>query len=751
MKKIFFIMVVSAVVLTSCRSTGEEVRTYDGRPMDEVIASLTLEQKVNIVMGTRRGDANPPEEAPGMPARHFHDPIEDISQGRIKGAAADGYSIDSLNIPSVIYADGPAGLRIAPLREGDSHTYYCTAFPTGTSLAASWNTVSVEQIAAAIGEEVKEYGVDILLAPALNIHRNPLCGRNFEYYSEDPFLAGEIATAYTRGVQSNGVGVSLKHFAVNNQETLRNGVDAQLSERAMREIYLKGFERAVRNAGPWSIMTSYNKINGVLASEHEWLLMDVLRGEWGFDGVVMTDWWAEENGARQQAAGNDLLMPGTQRQYDEIFAGLQDGTLTEAQLDRNVANILSMIEKTPSFRKYRFSNNPDLTGHAQLSRYQAAQGMVLLENRGCALPLAEGTSVALFGNAGYDTYVGGTGSGNVNRKYTVYIDEGLRNAGYKVYEPLRQAYETYIREQKARHEAASFWALPEIGEKPVSMEEARNAVAENDIAVLVLSRMAGEGGDRELRKGDWYLSDVERSNMKTVVAAAHEAGKKTVLLYNMGTVVELDWEEGADFFDASLHVWLPGQEAGNAVADVLSGKVSPSGKLPFTWTKRYPDYPSASNFPLSPDSDRAVRYEEDIYVGYRYFDMHGVDVLYPFGHGLSYTEFAYDGFSVKKVKGGFEVVLDMKNAGDHTGQEVVQFYLSAPEHVADRPVKELKAFAKTGELAPGEGCTVSVFIPEEDLAVFDEDRKSWVIADGVYEVHAAASAEDVRCSVEFRR
>lgn len=750
MKRTLIAMVTSVVALSACCGQETEKKTYDGRPMDEIIASLTLEQKVNIVMGTRRGDSNPPEEAPGMPARHFHDPIEDISQGRIKGAAADGYAIDSLHIPSVIYADGPAGLRIAPLRDGDPHTYYCTAFPTGTSLAASWNTVSVGQIAAAIGEEVKEYGVDILLAPALNIHRNPLCGRNFEYYSEDPFLAGEIAAAYTEGVQSNGVGVSLKHFAVNNQETLRNGVDAQLSERAMREIYLKGFERAVRKAHPWSIMTSYNKINGILASEHEWLLNEVLRGEWGFDGVVMTDWWAEENGARQQAAGNDLLMPGTQRQYDEILAGLQDGTLTEAQLDRNVANILSMIEKTPSFKNYKFSNNPDLDGHARLSRYQASQGMVLLENDGKALPLAEGCKVALFGNAGYDTYVGGTGSGNVNRKYTVCIDEGLRNAGFSVYCPLSEAYETYIDAQKKLHEAASFWALPEIGEKPVTKAEADKAAIENDVLVLVLSRMAGEGGDRELRKGDWYLSDVERENMKTVIAAAHAAGKNAILLFNMGSVVELDWD-GTDFFDAALHVWLPGQEAGNAVADVLSGKVSPSGKLPFTWTGKYADYPSASNFPLSPDSDRAVRYEEDIYVGYRYFDKHETEVLYPFGHGLSYADFEYGGLSVKKVKDGIEVALVVRNTGEHSGQEVVQVYVSAPENVKDRPVKELKAFAKTRTLAPGEECAVNILIPEEDLAVFDETAKAWVINHGIYKVHAASSSADVRCTAEFKK
>ena len=734
-----------AACLMSCGGPAGE--TYDGRPMEELLSSLTLEQKVNIVMGTRRGEANPPEEAPGMPARHSHAAIEEISQGRIKGAAADGYSIDSLHIPSVIYADGPAGLRISPRRDGTTRTFYCTAFPTGTSLAASWDVHSVERMAAAIGEEVLEYGVDILLAPALNIHRNPLCGRNFEYYSEDPLLAGEMAAAYTKGVQSRGVGVSLKHFAVNNQETLRNGIDVQLSERALREIYLRGFERAVRKASPWTIMSSYNKINGVLASENTRLLSDILRGEWGFEGVVMTDWWAEENGARQQAAGNDLLMPGTQRQYDEILEGLRNGSLPEELLDRNVSRILKMIEKTPSFRGYACTNAPDLRSHGELSRRQAADGMVLLENRDATLPLAPGLRIALFGNAGYDTFVGGTGSGNVNRQYTVHIDEGLGNAGFTVDRQLAERYTSYIARQKSRNEAATFWAIPEIGEMPLTEEEVSRALSGNDLAIVVLSRMAGEGGDRQLRAGDYYLTATERSNLSLILHAAHSAGKRAVLLLNMGGIVEFDWSE-PDFFDAVLHVWLPGQEAGNAVSDVLSGACTPSGKLPFTWAVRYEDYPSASNFPLSAGTDRAVRYEEDIYVGYRHFDTRGVSVLYPFGYGLSYTEFAYSDLGVERTDEGLDVHLAVCNAGRYPGREVVQIYVSTPSTVEDRPKKELKAFAKTDLLAPGESCVVRLSIPDSDLAIYDEDAGRWRVCAGRYLVHAAASVSDVRATVQ---
>lgn len=737
------LMTLGACCLMSCG--GRSGETYDGRPMEEVLSALTLEQKVNLVMGTRRGEAHPPEEAPGMPARHNHAAIEEISQGRIKGAAADGYSIDSLHIPSIIYADGPAGLRISPFREGTDRTFYCTAFPTGTSLAASWDVHAVEEAAAALGEEVLEYGVDILLAPALNIHRNPLCGRNFEYYSEDPFLTGEMAAAYTKGVQSRGVGVSLKHFAANNQETFRNGVDVQVSERALREIYLRGFERAVRQAAPWSIMSSYNKINGVLASENEWLLTDVLRGEWGFDGVVMTDWWAEENGARQQAAGNDLLMPGTQRQYDEILEGLKAGTLTEAQLDRNVARVLKMIEKTPTFRAYVCSNAPDLEEHARISRRQAADGMVLLENRDGTLPLKPGVRIALFGNAGYDTYAGGTGSGNVNRKYTVHIADGLSSAGFPVDRSLAARYEDYLRTEKARHEAANFWTVPEIGEMPLTESDVARAFAENDVAIVVLSRMAGEGGDRQLRAGDYYPSAAEQANLTRILRTARSTGKRVVLLFNMGGVVELDRSQLA-CFDAVMHLWLPGQEAGNAVADLLSGRVTPSGKLPFTWAVRYADYPSSSNFPLSAGSDRAVRYEEDIYVGYRYFDTRDVEVLYPFGYGLSYTEFEYSNLTATRVDGGIEVSLDVRNCGAYAGREVVEVYVSLPAAEADRPKKELKAFAKTEQLAPGSSCRVNLFLADEDLTLYDPAIGGWRLAEGTYTVQAAASVDDVRAA-----
>lgn len=742
-------MVFAAMVgMTSCSGVSEQVKMYGDKPMSEFLKTLTTEQKVNLVLGVSRGAANPPEEAPGMPVRHSHEAVTSMSKGRVAGAAADSYGVDSLGIPSIVFADGPAGLRIDPTRENETKTYYCTAFPTGTSLAASWDVEGVRKMATDMGDEVLEYGVDILLAPAINIHRNPLCGRNFEYYSEDPFLAGDIAAAYVEGIQSNGVGTSLKHFAVNNQETMRNGIDAQVSERALREIYLKGFERVVKKAMPWTIMSSYNKINGVLASENEWLLEDVLRKEWGFDGLVMTDWWAEENGARQEAAGNDLLMPGTQHQYDEVMEGLKNGMLKPEQLDRNVSRILDVVQRTPAFKGYKYSNNPDLTAHARTARKQAAQGMVLLDNKAETLPLALGQRIALFGNASYDTYVGGTGSGYVNRKYKVNISEGLQQGGYQISATVADRYGKYLASEKAKLAAENFWAMPDIKEMPLDNQLITQAIGGCDVVVMTLSRMAGEGGDRKLEKGDYFLSDVEKQNIQKLLQVAHAAGKKAVLLLNMGSIVELEFD-GSETFDAVMHIWMPGQEAGHAVADVISGKVSPSGKLPLTWAKHYADYPSSKDFPLSEGSDRAVRYAEDVFVGYRHFDSKKVEPLYAFGHGLSYTTFAYSNMDVKNDGDGFKVTLTVQNTGKRAGAEVVQLYVGAPQGSMAKPVKELKAFAKTKVLAPGESATVELAFTKYDLASFEESRKDWVTASGNYTAFVAASSADIKISKDF--
>lgn len=757
-------MIAMTTLAAGCSTT--EVRLGD-KTVEDIIAQMTLEEKANFVVGTERIKVYPPDRAPGMPERANFTPAfqarldscktdeerallmvsTSTSATRVQGAAGQHYQLERLGLQPIVYADGPAGLRIDPKRlneQGveDGNEYYCTAFPVGAALASSWDVDLVRDVTTAIGNETKEYGVDVLLAPGVNIHRSPLCGRNFEYFSEDPVVAGHIASAYIDGVQSNGVGVSLKHFAVNNQETCRNGVDAQVSERALREIYLRGFEYAVRNSQPWTIMTSYNKINGTLASENKWLITDVLRGEWGFEGFVMTDWWAEENGARQIAAGNDLLMPGTERQYDEIVAAVKDGSLPEAQLDACVERIMNVMAKTPTYQGYAYTSKPDLKAHAEVTRRAATDGMVLLKNEGETLPLSA-KKVALFGTASYDLLVGGSGSGNVNRKYKISLNEGLKNAGVALIDAQEQKNIKYIADVKATQPKENFWAVPTVPEMPLTVADVKAAIAEAEVAVFTLSRMAGEGGDRKVEKGDYLLSDVETENIRLVCDEAHAAGKKAVLVLNMGNMVDLTDVVGMP--DAILHAWMGGQEMGNSLADVLLGKVYPSGKLTFTWAKRYEDYPSAANFPCSDGNAAITRYVEDILVGYRHFLTKNIEPLFPFGFGLSYTTFEYS--DVKATTSGDEVRLTVtvKNSGKKEGREIVQLYAAQPK--VDgllQAARELKAFGKTKALKPGESETLTLTCKRSDLGYYDEAKHEWTVPAGDYRLLVGASCTDIR-------
>ena len=756
------------MLISSCTPKAPQLGSD---PIDEVIAAMTLEEKANFVIGTERMKVTPPDRAPGMIVREmFSDALKEklaqckdsaeamemmiatsLVEGKVAGSAGQHYAIPRLGIEPIVYADGPAGLRIDPTRKDDDGEYYCTAFPVGATLAASWDQDLVRGVTTAMGNEVLEYGADVLLAPAINIHRNPLCGRNFEYYSEDPVLAGKIAAAYIDGIQSNGVGVSLKHFAVNSQETCRNGVDARLSERAMREIYLKGFEIAVKQSQPWTIMSSYNKVNGTLASENKHLLTEILRDDWKFEGFVMTDWWAEENGARQIAAGNDLLMPGTEHQYNEIVEGVQNGTLDVKDLDLCVKRIMQVMLKTPTYKHYKYSNKPDLTAHAAITRQAATDGMVLLKNEKVkgnseksALPLGDQVAtVALFGTASYDLLVGGSGSGNVNRKYKVSLNEGLVNAGLKLEEELAEIYRTYTAAELAKMPAENFWTIPVAPEMPLTKEQVKNAMKQADVAILTISRMAGEGGDRKVVRGDYLLSETEEANLRLVCQEAHAAKKKAILILNMGNIIDLTAVNNLP--DAILHAWMGGQEMGNSIADVLTGKVNPSGKLPMTWARKYEDYSSSNNFPESDGNAAYARYEEDVMVGYRHFDTQKIKALYPFGFGLSYTTFAYSDLKIN-VEGDHAIVeVKVKNTGDVAGREIVQLYVGKPAvEGLLMPTKELVNFAKTAELQPGEETVVKMQVNAQDITYFNEQQNTWVIAPGQYTVYAAASAEDIR-------
>lgn len=698
---------VLVTVLTALTGMGARTAFAKMTP-EEVLALMTLEDKVNLVVGTLRDYVYWPEPAPGMPVRS-QGPVEDsrgataFTSGDVEGAAGETYAIERLGIPSIVLADGPAGVRIDATRADDEMTYYCTAFPNATLLAATWDTDMVNNVGAAVGSEAQSYGVDILLAPGINIIRNPLGGRNFEYYSEDPFLAGKMGASFIRGVQSNGVGATVKHFVANNQETTRNGIDVVVSQRALRDIYLEPFRIAVTEGKPMAVMTAYNKVNGTVMPENRFLLTEILRDEWGFDGFVMTDWWAEGSGDKQIAAGNDMLMPGTWRQYDEIMKAIEVGSLDIEKLDQSVLNILRAIKNTPTGAGRRHDNKPDLESHATLARQVATQGMVLLKNNDKTLPLENRQKVALFGNGSYDTFIGGTGSSKVNNKYKVNIAEGLESAG-KILDPsLSQFYTKHISDYKADKPADDMWNTAVTPEAAISQEEIIRAANNNDVAIITIARMAGESADRTLTEGDWFLSDAERQNLVNITSAFHELGKPVVVLLNMGSIVDMtDWN---DLPDAILHIWLPGQEAGHAVADVLSGKVNPSGRLPFTIARRYQDYGSANEFPHS-ENPATVYYTDDIFVGYRHFYHNKIAPLYKFGHGLSYTVFHISIIRDRDETDPDMIVVDVTNTGDRNG--AFTFLSFEDNELRDNPTKqvyapyELIGFGKTKVLSPGE-------------------------------------------------
>ncbi|WP_418696847.1 glycoside hydrolase family 3 C-terminal domain-containing protein [Bacteroides sp.] len=749
MKKQLFSIALAATTLVAC---GPGVPQLGKASLDDVIAAMTLEEKGHLIVGT------------GMAGFSGDSAVIGETRNLVPGAAGTTYPIERLGIPAVVLADGPAGLRINPTRDGDSATYYCTHFPIGTLLASTWDQELVENVGKAIGNEVLEYGADVLLAPALNIHRNPLCGRNFEYYSEDPVVAGKIAAAYVRGVQSNGVGTSIKHFAVNNQETNRTATDARVSQRALREIYLKGFEITVKESAPWTVMSSYNYLNGTYTSESKELQTTLLRDEWGFGGMVMTDWFGGKNVVAQMEAGNDMLQPGTDKQYEAIIQAVKDGKLDEAVLDRNVKRILEMILQTPHFKGYKFSNKPNLEAHAAVTRQSATEGMVLLKNDNGALPLAAGVkNVALFGCTSYDFIAGGTGSGNVNRAYTVSLLDGLNNAGYTVDDALKASYEQYIAAEKERlSKEKKGWFMPDArpAEMAVAPQEIQAQAAKADVALVTLGRTSGEFLDRKL--SDFNLSKEEAQMLQSVCKAFHAAGKKVVVVLNIGGVIETASWNGQP--DAILCAWQAGQEGGNSVADVLSGKASPSGKLPMTFPVKFDDAASSANFPIDQTANIDItnagdkksdvknvdytNYEEGIYVGYRYFDSFGKAVSYPFGYGLSYTTFEYANPAIKADKDAYTVTVDVKNTGKAAGKEVVQLYVSAPGSATmDKPEKELKAFAKTKELQPGETATVTLKVNAADLASYDEASSSWVVDGGSYKFLVGASSRDIKATL----
>lgn len=756
MRNIIRMVGIGVAALCMVTPTVQAQVKLNANNIDEVIGEMTLEEKVHMVIGC------------GM----------SMGDGaKFPGTAGRTYDISRLGIPSVYLADGPHRLAMSVKRDFDSRFYYATEFPSGTTVAATFDPNAAYQVGAALGEEVKDYGMDVLLAPGANLMRNALCGRNHEYYSEDPVVTGKMAAGYIKGVQSQGVGTCLKHFAVNNQETNRNNNDSRVAQRPLRELYLKGFEIAVKESQPWSIMTSYNKVNGKYTCEDIDLTENILRDEWGFKGVVMSDWNAGTDAVTSMKAGNDMLQPGQERQYKAILEAVQNGTLDEAILNRNVKRILELVVKCHTFENYKYANETDLKAHAIIDRTIGAEGIVLLDNRS-VLPLtANVKTIALYGTTSYDMVPAGMGFGSTGvGYYCVSLVEGMRNAGYTVDADLIKKYKKHLFDEQKRlypngKPPFSLTPLKRAEEFVPTSDELSAQVKNNDVAIITLGRTSGEASDRRVE--EFYLKENESVLIKQVAEAYHAAGKKVIVILNICSPVETaSWK---NMVDAVICAFQPGQEVGNCVADVLTGKVNPSGHLPMTFAIKYGDAPSDSNFPYDYEfkmpsfamgsgmnfeskekeekPKEAVRnvdftdYEEGIYVGYRYFETFDKEVSYPFGHGLSYTTFSFEIVSSDINGDNCEMKVAVKNTGNCAGKESVQVYVKAPAGGLEKPAKELKAFAKTKLLQPGESEVVTLSWKLMDMASLNEKSSSWELPKGTYQWMVGASSADVRCTV----
>ncbi len=626
--------------------------------------------------------------------------------------------VERLGIPELVCSDGPHGVRRQPeVHELGVKSLPATCFPTYSSMASTWNRDLMEKVGQALAEECIALNVDVVLGPGVNMKRSPLCGRNFEYYSEDPYLAGEMAVAMVRGVQGKGVGVSVKHYAANNQESERFSVSAEVDERTLREIYLPAFEKVVKDAQPWTVMCSYNKLNGVFASEHHVLLTEILKEEWGFAGLVVSDWGAVRDRVAALKAGLDWEMPGPQdRRVKAVVASVRAGTLDEAVLDESVRRILRIVfmaRDTPKEGAF------DVEAHHALAQQAAAEGMVLLKNNGI-LPLQSPQHIAVIGRSAAAPHFQGGGSSHINpTKVTIPLNALKAVAG-----DAEIAYaEGYPSNNAVRQDL---------------VDQAAAIAADADVAILLIALPTfkeSEGYDRK----DIDLTEQQILLIKSVSAVQ----PNTVVVLNNGSAVAMsEWIDGVA---AVLEGYMMGQAGGGAIADILYGRVNPSGKLAETFPLKLSDTPAFTNFP----GDLAqVFYGEGIFIGYRYYDARQVPVLFPFGYGLSYTTFAYRNAKVSaptfKDVNGLAVSVDVTNTGRMAGQEIVQVYVRDPKAAVIRPPKELKGFAKVS-LRPGETQTVTIPLDYRAFAYYHVRHKAWVAEEGPFEILIGASSADIRC------
>ncbi|WP_191837287.1 glycoside hydrolase family 3 C-terminal domain-containing protein [Catellatospora chokoriensis] len=623
------------------------------------------------------------------------------------------YGVPRLGVPEILVADGPHGLRkeLSTEQVQLGASVPATCFPTSAGMASTWDPALIEQVGRALGEQARAEGVSVLLGPGVNIKRTPLCGRNFEYFSEDPLLAGRMGAAWIRGVQSQGVGASLKHFAANNQEHRRFSVDALVDERALREVYLAAFEAAIAGGAPWTVMCAYNRLNGVYAAEHGWLLTRVLREQWGFDGIVVSDWGAVNERVDGLAAGLDLEMPGFGGHHDQhIVDAVDSGLLPVDVLDRTVGRFLTLIGRTAQARVGGHTYDRD--AHHALAGRVAAEGTVLLKNGGGLLPLASGGRIAVIGTFAQQPRFQGAGSSHINPHR------------------LDDAY--------AR--------LSELAEVTYAAGYRRDS-DETDDALLAEAVEAARAADTVLLyvglTESYETEGLDRTHLRlpashdALVAAVAAANPRTVVVLHNGAPVEMPWHADVP---AIVEAYLGGQAGGSAVADVLFGRCEPGGRLAETFPHRWADNPvhALANGP------RQAEYRESVYVGYRYYDTAGADVLFPFGHGLSYTSFAFADVTATGT-GPVEVTVTVTNTGERTGSEVVQVYVHHPAATGARPDQELQGFAKV-RLAPGESRAVTISLDRRAFAWYDVTGARWAVTGGRYEIRVGASSRDIRAT-----
>ena len=642
--------------------------------------------------------------------------IEEKAALCIGASAWTTVGIERLGIPSIFVADGPHGVRrVEDETEIAAKSLPATCFPTASCASATWNTDLVFQMGEAMAEEAHALDVDILLGPGVNIKRTPLSGRNFEYYSEDPFLSGKMAASLIKGIQSKGVGTSLKHYAVNNQEYQRLSIDVKIDERTLREVYLRAFEIAVKEAKPWTVMCAYNKVNGEYCSEHHHLLKEILKQEWGFEGFIVSDWGAVHDRVKGLKSGLDLEMPGPQeRRLKAVVEAVKSSELDQSLLDETVRRILEIV-----FKAQEVDGNDSFNheAHHRLAREIAAEGIVLLKNDGI-LPLQKGEKIAVIGNAAIEPHYQGGGSSHINpTRVDIPLEEIKKHAGEDTIS-FAQGYSNQ-----------------DVFDQSL-IDEAVGAAQSADTAVLFLALPASkesEGYDRE---------DLELTLQQTALINAVSAVQPNiVVVLNSGSAIAMTpW---IDKVKCVVQGWMMGQAGAGAIADILFGKANPSGKLAETFPLRLEDTPAYINYPGEAGE---VRYGEGLYIGYRYYDTRKIPVQFPFGFGLSYTNFEYSNFNVPETFSdidGLKISLDVTNTGAVTGKEIVQVYVHDHEASLNRPIKELKGFTKV-DLEPGETKTVTIQLDFRSFAFYHPEYKNWITEDGDFEILIGASAEDIR-------